>query len=76
MLDCLQECLESRCLPHYIMPQSNLLLHEDPSSLKEAAAVVVGVRCNIVPKKLQPAAKAAVNELITHTRIIQTLVCR
>ena len=50
MLDCLQECLESRCLPHYIMPQSNLLLHEDPSSLKEAAAVVADVRCNIFSK--------------------------
>ena len=50
MLDRLQECLESRCLPHYIMPQSNLLLHEDPSSLKEAAAVVADVRCNIFSK--------------------------
>ena len=50
MLDRLQECLESRCLPHYIMPQSNLLLHEDPSSLKEAAAVVADVRRNIFSK--------------------------
>ena len=32
------------------MPQSNLLLHEDPSSLKEAAAVVADVRCNIFSK--------------------------
>ena len=50
MLDRLQECLESRCLPHYIMSQSNLLLHEDPSSLKEAAAVVADVRRNIFSK--------------------------
>ena len=50
MLDRPQECLESRCLPHYIMPQSNLLLHEDPSSLKEAAAVVADVRRNIFSK--------------------------
>ena len=50
MLDRLQECIESRCLPHYIMPQSNLLLHEDPSSLKEAGAVVADVRRNIFSK--------------------------
>ena len=50
MLDRLQEYLESRCLPHYIIPQSNLLLNEDPSSLKEAAAVVADVRCNIFSK--------------------------
>ena len=36
MLDRLQECLESRHLPHYFMPQSNLLTYEDPSRLKES----------------------------------------
>ena len=48
MLDRLQECLESRHLPHYIMPQSNLLMYEDPSRLKEAAVQVAEVRCNIL----------------------------
>ena len=50
MLDRLQECLESRHLPHYFMPQSNLLMYEDPSRLKEAAVQVAEVRCNILPK--------------------------
>jgi len=35
MLDRLQECLEKRHLPHYIMPQSNPLKYEDPSRLNE-----------------------------------------
>jgi len=30
MLDRLQECLEKHHLPHYIMPQSNLLMYEEP----------------------------------------------
>ena len=30
ILDRLQECLEKQCLPHYILPQSNLLQYEDP----------------------------------------------
>ena len=50
MLDRLQECLESRHLPHYIMPQSNLLMFKDPSRLKEAAVQVAEVRCNILSK--------------------------
>ena len=50
MLDRLQECLESRHLPHYFMPQSNLLTYEDPSGLKEAAVQVAEVRCNILSK--------------------------
>ena len=50
MLDRLQECLESRHLPHYIMPQSNLLMYKDPSGLKEAAVQVAEVRCNILSK--------------------------
>ena len=50
MLDRLQECLESRHLPHYIMPQSNLLMYKDPSRLKEAAVQVAEVRCNILSK--------------------------
>ena len=60
MLDRLQECLDSRRLPHYIMPQSNLLMYKDPSRLKEAAVQVAEVRCNILSKtfnllrKLQP----------------------
>ena len=50
MLDRLQECLESRHLPHYIMPHSNLLMYKDPSRLKEAAVQVAEVRCNILSK--------------------------
>ena len=50
MLDRLQECLESRYLPHYFMPQSNLLTYEDPSRLKEATVQVAEVRCNILSK--------------------------
>ena len=50
MLDRLQECLESRHLPHYFMPHSNLLTFEDPSGLKEAAVQVAEVRCNILSK--------------------------
>ena len=50
MLDRLQECLESRHLPHYIMPQSNLLMYKDASRLKEAAVQVAEVRCNILSK--------------------------
>ena len=50
MLDRLQECLESRHLPHYIIPRSNLLMYEDPSRLKEAAVQVAEVRCSILSK--------------------------
>jgi len=50
MLDRLQECLEKHHLPHYIMPQSNLLKYEAPSRLNEAAVVVAEVRRNILPK--------------------------
>ena len=50
MLDRLQECLESRHLPHYFMPQSNLLTYEDPSRLKEATVQVAEVRCLILSK--------------------------
>ena len=50
MLDRLQECLEKHHLPHYIMPQSNLLKYETPSRLNEAAVVVAEVRRNILPK--------------------------
>ena len=50
MLDRLQECLESRHLPHYFMPQSNILTYEDPSRLKEATVQVAEVRCNILSK--------------------------
>ena len=50
MLDRLQECLEAHLLLHYIMSQSNLLMYEDPTKLKEAAKVVAYVRKNILPK--------------------------
>ncbi|XP_078365083.1 uncharacterized protein LOC144649472 [Oculina patagonica] len=50
MLDRLVECLKAHHLPHYIMPESNLLQYEDPISLKEAAVIVSEVRSNILPK--------------------------
>ena len=37
-------------MPHYIVPQSNLLKYEAPSRLNEAAVVVAEVRRNIFPK--------------------------
>jgi len=50
MLDRLKECLEAHHLPHYIMPQSNLLQYEDPASLNEAAVIVQDVRRAILSK--------------------------
>ena len=50
MLDRLQECLEAHHLPHYVTPQSNLLMYEDPAKLNDAAVVVDEVRRNILPK--------------------------
>ena len=50
MLDRLHECLEAHHLPHYIMPQSNLLMYEDPAKLNEAAVIVDEVRRNILSK--------------------------
>lgn len=50
MLDRLQECLEAHHLPHYVMPQSNLLMYEDPAKLNDVAVVVDEVRRNILPK--------------------------
>lgn len=48
MLDRLQECLEAHHLPHYIMPQSNLLMYEDSAKLNEAAKIVAAVRKSIL----------------------------
>lgn len=50
MLDRLQECLEAHQLPHYMMPQSNLLQYEDPACLNQAAVIVGEVRRSILPK--------------------------
>ena len=50
MLDRLQESLESHQLPHYIIPESNVLKYEDPTILNEAAVIVAEVRRNILPK--------------------------
>ena len=55
MLDCLQKCLEDQTLPHYIVPQSNLLQYEDPAKLVEAAAIVSDVRKNTIAENNQPA---------------------
>ena len=52
ILDRLKECLEKRCIPHYIMPQCNLLQYEDPGKLAEAATSVADVRRNILPKTI------------------------
>lgn len=50
MLDRLHECLETLHLPHYFMPQSNLLQYDDTANLKEAAVAVAEVRRKILPK--------------------------
>lgn len=50
MLDRLQECLEANSLPHFFIPRSNLLQYEDPTKLKEAAAIVSDVKRNIFSK--------------------------
>ncbi len=52
LLDRLVECLKERHLPHYIMPESNLLMYEDPVKLDEAAETVTEVRENIFQKTL------------------------
>ncbi|XP_031548579.1 uncharacterized protein LOC116286267 [Actinia tenebrosa] len=46
----LQKSLEEGHLPHYIIPQSNLLQNEDPAKLVEEAATIHDVRINILPK--------------------------
>ena len=50
ILDRLHECLEKRSLPHYIMPESNLLEGEDESELANAATAVADVRKNLLQK--------------------------
>ena len=50
ILDRLHECLEKRSLPHYIMPESNLLEGEEESELANAAAAVADIRKNLVQK--------------------------
>ena len=50
MLDRLQECLEANSLPHFFIARSNLLQYEDPTKLKEAAAIVSDVKRNIFSK--------------------------
>lgn len=52
MLDRLQKCLEERCLPHYIIPQSNLIQYEDAAKLAEGAAIISDVRISILPKTI------------------------
>lgn len=50
MLDCLSKCLKERCLPHYIIPESNLLQYEDPETLDKAADLVDDARKNILSR--------------------------
>ena len=50
VLDRLVECLKKRQLPHYIIPESNLLMNEEPVKLDEAAETVLKVRENIFQK--------------------------
>ena len=52
MLDRLAQCLEDGCLPHYIIPESNLLQNEDPRKLAEGAATIRDVRKNILAKTI------------------------
>ena len=50
VMDRLEESLTKRHLPHYIMPESNLLQYEDPDKLRKAAGAVREVRKNILQK--------------------------
>ncbi|KAK3710369.1 hypothetical protein QZH41_002800 [Actinostola sp. cb2023] len=50
MLDRLQMCLEDGCLPHYVVPESNLLQYEETRKLDEAAALIRDVRKSILTK--------------------------
>ena len=50
ILDRLSKCLKEQCLPHYIIPESNLLQYEDPEMLNKAADLVDDVRKNILSK--------------------------
>lgn len=50
VMDRLVECLKERHLPHYIIPESNLLMCGDPVKLDEAAETVLEVRKNIFQK--------------------------
>ncbi len=50
VMDRLVECLKKRHLPHYIIPESNLLMDEDPFKMDEAAETVLKVRENIFQK--------------------------
>ncbi|XP_031548582.1 uncharacterized protein LOC116286269 [Actinia tenebrosa] len=52
MLDRLQKSLEEGHLPHYIIPQSNLLQNEDPAKLAEGAAMIHDVRRSILTKTI------------------------
>lgn len=47
MLDRLERCLKDGCLPHYIVPESNLLEYEESCKLAEAVKVVCDVRRDI-----------------------------
>ena len=50
VMDRLEESLKKRHLPHYIMPESNLLQYEDPDELDKAAEAVRELRENILQK--------------------------
>ena len=47
-MDRFVECLKKRHLPHYVIPESNLLMYADPFKLDEAAEIVLEVRESIV----------------------------
>ncbi len=50
VMDHVVDCLKKRLLPHYIIPESNLLMSCDPAKLDEAAKAVLKVREDIVQK--------------------------
>ncbi|EDO49681.1 predicted protein [Nematostella vectensis] len=50
MLDRLQDCFEKGNLPHYIIPESNLLAGENPRILTEAVKVIFDIRKTILRK--------------------------
>ncbi|KAL9974898.1 hypothetical protein ACROYT_G011998 [Oculina patagonica] len=50
LMDRLVECLKKRHLPHYFMPESNLLMSSDPVKLHEAAKSVLDLKENVFQK--------------------------
>ena len=63
VLDRLEVCLKRRDLPHYFMPDSNLLQYEEPEKLVQAAEAVLEVRKKHFAKDHQLTKNTSVNDI-------------